>query len=88
METFNLLDQIQLTAAIPLCSDMGNALESPEAAPVGTTGTIVEVLEPGKVFLVELFGDWVTLEEPAGLVRAEAEAPSAFANLGGRGSTS
>lgn len=78
MDTFNLLDQVQLTAAIPLSSDMGNALETPEAAPIGTVGTIVEVLEPGEAFLVELFGDWVTLQAPTGLVRAEADAPGAF----------
>ncbi|MEM9818631.1 MAG: DUF2281 domain-containing protein [Cyanobacteria bacterium P01_D01_bin.6] len=78
MDTFNLLDQVQLTAAIPLSSDMGNALKPPEAAPVGTSGTIVEVLESGEAFLVELFGDWVRLQETVGLVRAEAEAPGAF----------
>lgn len=78
MYTFNLLDQVQLNATIPLSSDMGNALETPEIAAIGTTGTIVEVLEPGEAFLVELFGDWVTLQEPAGLVRADADAPDAF----------
>jgi hypothetical protein len=78
MDDFNLLDQVQLTAVISLSSDMGNALEPPEATPVGTTGTIVEVLEPGETFLVELFGDWVTLQEPTGLVQAQAETPGAF----------
>jgi hypothetical protein len=78
MDTFNLLDRVQLTAAIPLSSDLGNALEPPEVAPISTPGTIVEVLEPGQAFLVELFGDWVTLQEPTGLVRAEADAPGAF----------
>jgi hypothetical protein len=78
MATFNLLDQVQLTATIPLSSDTGNALEPLAAAPIGTPGTIVEVLEPGEAFLVELFGDWVTLQDPAGLVRAEADTPGAF----------
>jgi len=78
VQSFNLLDQVQLTTAIPLSSDTGNALEPLEAAPIGTPGAIFEVLEPGEAFLVELFGDWVTLQDPAGLVWAEADAPGAF----------
>jgi hypothetical protein len=78
MDTFNLLDQVQLIAAIPISSDTGNALEPTESAPIGTPGTIVEVLEPGEAFLVELFGDWVTLQAPTRLVRAEADTPGAF----------
>ena len=78
MDIFNLLDQVQLTAAIPLYSDMGNALEAAPAAPIGTPGTIVEVLEPGQAFLVELFGDWVTWQESTGLVRADADTLGAF----------
>jgi hypothetical protein len=78
VDAFNLLDPVQLTEAIPLSSDMGNALELPAAAPIGTVGTMVEVLELGEAFLVELFGNWVTLQEPAGLVRVEADTPGAF----------
>ena len=78
MDAFNLLDQVQLTEAMPLSSGMSNALEPPAAAPIGTTGTIVEVLEPGQAFLVELFGNWVTLQEPTGLVRTKADTPGAF----------
>ncbi|MEM9002563.1 MAG: DUF2281 domain-containing protein [Cyanobacteria bacterium P01_F01_bin.86] len=75
---FNLLDQVQLTEPIPLSGDMSNALELPETAPVGTIGTIVEVLEPNEAFWVELFGDWVTLQAPTGLLRTEADNPEAF----------
>jgi hypothetical protein len=78
MEQFELFDQVQLVEAIALSGEMSNALEQLEMAPVGTTGTIVEVLEPGEVFLVELFGNWVSLEDGAGLVRATGENPTAF----------
>ncbi|WOD41483.1 DUF2281 domain-containing protein [Nodosilinea sp. E11] len=78
MEQFELFDQVQLTEAIPLSGEMSNALEPWAVAPVGTTGTIVEVLEPGEAFLVELFGDWVVLEDEAGLKRSTHEHPSAF----------
>jgi hypothetical protein len=38
----------------------------------------VEVLELGQAFLVELFGDWVKLQEPEGLCRAESHEEGAF----------
>ncbi|MEL6380882.1 MAG: hypothetical protein AAFQ89_00105 [Cyanobacteria bacterium J06626_18] len=78
MNAFNLLDQVQLIEPITLTGDMGNALEPSTSATAGTIGSIVEVLEPEQVFLVELFGDWVTLQEPIGLVRADADALGAF----------
>ncbi len=78
MEQFELFDQVQLVEAIALSGEMSNALEPLEMAPVGTTGTIVEVLDPGEAFLVELFGDWVSLEDGAGLVRATHDNPTAF----------
>jgi len=78
MEQFELFDQVQLTEAIPLSGEMSNALEPLTVAPMGTVGTIVEVLEPGEAFLVELFGDWVSLEEGAGLVRSTPDHSTAF----------
>ncbi len=78
MEQFELFDQVQLTEAISLSGEMSNALELLAVAPGGTMGTIVEVLEPGEAFLVELFGGWVSLEEGAGLVRSTPEHPTAF----------
>jgi hypothetical protein len=78
MEQFELFDQVQLTEAISLCGEMSNALEPLAVAPVGTTGTIVEVLDPNEAFLVELFGDWVSLEDEAGLKRSTHDNPTAF----------
>jgi hypothetical protein len=78
MENFELFDQVQLTEAIALSGEMSNALEPLAVAPVGTLGTLVEILEPGEVFLVELFGDWVSLEAEAGLVRSTPDHPTAF----------
>ena len=78
MEQFNLLDQVRLLEPIALASDFGNALTVQEEALIGATGTIVEVLEPGQVFLVELFGDWVKLEGAEGLRRAQASEEGAF----------
>jgi hypothetical protein len=70
MEQLELFDQVQLVEAMALSGEMSNALEPLEMSTVGTIGTIVEVLEPGNNFWVELFGDWVSLEYGAGLVRA------------------
>ena len=78
MKPLNLLDQVQLVEAISLTGEMSNALEPGELAPAGTVGTIVEVLEPGQAFLVELFGDWVKLRGAEGLCRAEAHEGGAF----------
>lgn len=77
-EVFELFDQVQLAEAIALNGEMSNAVEPLEMAPVGTTGTIVEVLKPGEAFLVKLFGGWVSLDAGAGLVRATGDNPTAF----------
>ncbi|MEO1394804.1 MAG: hypothetical protein AAFV90_18010 [Cyanobacteria bacterium J06634_5] len=78
MEQFNLLDQVRLLKPIALESGFSNALTAQDEALIGTTGTIVEVLEPGQAFLVELFGDWVKLEPSEGLRRAQATEEGAF----------
>lgn len=78
MEQFNLLDQIRLSEPVALVSNFSNALKAQQEAPIGATGTIVEVLEPGQIFLVELFGDWVKLEATEGLRRAQAFEEGAF----------
>lgn len=45
----------------------------------GTTGTIMEVLEDGQAYLVELMGDWSGTDDAATLVLlAEAEVPDIF----------
>ncbi|MGB7416324.1 MAG: hypothetical protein WA902_19125 [Thermosynechococcaceae cyanobacterium] len=78
MEQFQLLDQVQLLEPITLSGDFDNALEPKDTAPIGAVGTVVEVLEPGQAFLVELFGDWVKLQESEGLCRATAKDEGAF----------
>lgn len=78
MEQFNLLDQVRLLEPIALASGFSNALTPKAEASIGATGTIVEVLESGQVFLVELFGDWVKLEAAKGLRRANASEEGAF----------
>ncbi|EDX87514.1 hypothetical protein S7335_5224 [Synechococcus sp. PCC 7335] len=78
MEQFNLLEQVRLLEPIALASDSSNALTAQNEAPIGTTGTIAEVLEPGQVFLVELFDGWVKLEGAEGLRRAQASKEGAF----------
>lgn len=75
---FNLFDQVQLVQPIDLQSDFSNALDEIDVAPVGTPGTIVEVLSVGEAFLVELFGDWVKVKDPDGLMRAKREEEGAF----------
>ncbi|MBW4484116.1 MAG: DUF2281 domain-containing protein [Tildeniella torsiva UHER 1998/13D] len=78
MAQFELFDQVQLAEAVALSGEMSNALEPLEVAPVGTIGTVVEVLEPGEAYLVELFGDWVSLEVGTGLVRSTHDRSTAF----------
>lgn len=78
MEQFNLLDRVRLLEPIMLTGDFNNTLTAQDKAATGTVGTIVEVLEPGRAFLVELFGNWVKLEDAQGLQRAGAEEEGAF----------
>ena len=78
MEQFNLFDRVQLIEPVALTGDFSNALANQDKAASGTLGTIVEVLEPGRVFLVELFGHWVRLKDTEGLHQASAEEKGAF----------
>jgi hypothetical protein len=52
------------------------AVENGEMAPVGTRGAIVEVLNPGEAYLVELFGSWVKYDQNGNFIPAYA--PEAF----------
>ena len=46
---------------------------------VGTTGTVMEVLDNGAAYLVELLGDWATDDDSTTFfVLAEAEVPDIF----------
>jgi len=78
MTQFNLFDQIELTEPIALISDFSNAIEEKDVADIGTVGAIVEVLEEGEAFLVELFGDLVKVKDPEGLIRATSADQDAF----------
>ena len=78
MTEFNLFDLVQLLEPVALTGFASNAIDPLEAAPVGTAGNIVEILEPGEAFLVELYGDWVVSESVKGLRRAKAEEEGAF----------
>ena len=75
---FNLFDQVRLLEPIELTESMNNAINPLAIAPVGTIGNIVEVLEPGEAFLVEMFGDWIVSESNGDLRRASGEEKNAF----------
>lgn len=78
MTQFNLFDQVKLVDSIDLVSDFSNAIEEKTAAPIGTSGTIVEVLSSGEAFLVEFFGDWIKDRDSDGFVRAKEDEEGAF----------
>ncbi|WNZ22653.1 DUF2281 domain-containing protein [Leptolyngbya sp. NK1-12] len=73
---FQLFDTVQLTETIAL-SGFTNAAMPASVAPVGTSGTIVEVFNGGEAYLVELFGGWVKAEAGE-LISADATEPLAF----------
>lgn len=67
---FNLFDTVKLKEAISL----------PEGAiaVAGTTGAIVEIINQGETYLVELFGDWVKYDDQNDLISATRDDPNAF----------
>ena len=67
---YKLFDSVRLIEAIPL-TDRG-------MAEVGTVGALVEVLEEGKAYLVELFGGWVKYDELENLVPAASQEQGTF----------
>ncbi|HBY92703.1 MAG TPA: hypothetical protein DEP84_01870 [Chloroflexi bacterium] len=70
MTPFQLFDSVKLREAIPL-SDGG-------VAPEGTPGTVVEVLDDGEAYLVELFGEWVKPDAQGTFVSSDRDDPEAF----------
>lgn len=74
---FKLFDTVQLRDPVELDPQSGNALEPLTLAPSGTIGSVVEVLEPEKVYLVELFGDWIQPTELGSWQRAQSTDPKA-----------
>jgi hypothetical protein len=78
MKSFNLFDVVELLEPILIHGDFANALEQPTIAPVGTTGTIVEVLEEDRVYLVELWGNWIRCQDNQRLEPAKPDAQDKF----------
>lgn len=68
MATLQLFDTVKLNEAVTLGEG--------RVAPAGTTGVIVERLGSGEAYLVELFGDWVEMED----LEATASSPKTPAN--------
>lgn len=67
---YKLFDSVRLTQVIPL-TDGG-------VAEAGTVGAIVEVLEEGEAYLVELFGGWVRYDELENFVPAVSQEQGTF----------
>jgi len=70
MSQFQLFDRVQLMEPV--------AINSEQILPVGTVGAMVEVLQSGKAFLVEWFGDWVKLDDQGSFVAAAESESDAF----------
>ncbi len=70
MSQFQLFDGVQLTEDIAL-TDGGIALK-------GTEGAIVEVLNNGEAYIVELFGGWVKYDSEGNFTPANENESSAF----------
>lgn len=70
MTHFNLFDAVKLKDEIH--STEGEIISA------GTIGTIVDLLDEGTAYLVELFGDWVKYDEAEDLVLANAAVPDSF----------
>ena len=67
---FKLFDTVQLTEAIATSDD--------SQLPPDTIGTVVESLNDGEAYLVELFGDWVKYDADENLVATDRNDPGAF----------
>ncbi len=67
---FSLYDAVELTQSISLADE--------QTAPTGTTGAVVEVLNQGDAYLVELFGQWVQQNQEGNLIAAQPGDVAAF----------
>jgi hypothetical protein len=70
MTQFQLFDSVKLMEAIMLSEG--------ELAPEGTPGAIVEVLNDGEAYLVELFDGWVKSNEKGNFITATPDESDAF----------
>ncbi len=70
MSHYQLFDAVKLRETVPL----------PEGgtAPLGTPGAIVEVLGQGKAYMVELFGEWITVDAQGNRIVASPDDPDAY----------
>jgi hypothetical protein len=70
MANYELFDSVRLREAI--------ALPDGQRVEAGTQGVVVELFADGQAYLVELFGDWVTVGDDGDLTPATADVPEAF----------
>lgn len=70
MSQFNLFDSVCLTETIASATGI--------SAPKGTLGSIVEVLNNGEAYRVELFGRWVKADADGQFVPSDRDDPQAF----------
>ncbi|MGD1898442.1 MAG: hypothetical protein ACFB16_15980 [Phormidesmis sp.] len=70
MSQFQLFDAVRLRAEI--------LLEDGSTAPEGCIGSIVEVLNDGEAYMVELFGEWVVETEDGDFAPTTREAIDSF----------
>lgn len=70
MSQFQLFDAVKLNESIPLSE--GGTVEA------NTPGAVVEVLNQGEAYMVELFGSWVKVAPDGGLLQANPNEAGAF----------
>lgn len=70
MTRFQLFDSVKLSESVTLAEG--------EVASAGTRGAIVELLADGEAYMVELFGDWVKIDDKGNWILASANDPDAF----------
>lgn len=70
MTMLQLFDSVKLREAITLAEG--------EIVPAGTRGAVVELFQDGETLVVELFGDWIKVDDGGNFVPASADDPEAF----------
>lgn len=70
MSKFQLFDAVILKEALKLNESV--------TAPKGTQGAVVEILQNGEAYLVELFGQWVKATDDGSLIEVSQDDPEAF----------
>jgi hypothetical protein len=70
MSQFQLFDSIQLKEPIQI--------DPNTIAPIGSPGTIVEIFNNGKAYMVKLFGTWVKPNQNGDFVTSDRTDPESF----------